>query len=333
MSKNTKNNKVNKEKKTEPVATKGKKTDEKNSKAKAKVSEETVETPAAPKEESPNSLARQEVSDLSTDRHTRLNQLMRTIRVSSDMLKAAQENIMIALHEINRDQLFLLAECETMQAFVEEHTEFHWWKVSKYLTVAEKLLTSEVNKKVLSGRSETSLIKLVEGMKEDNALFQEGEVHFPDGRILSLSDYEKEIQSKQNKETVKLLKEKNTQISNLEKKVEDKEKINSSFDLRIKELQEMLNDQTHETGIPPEVRKAFREREALAVILKNAVNGIQEHADVLKVAHESELNELEHSTENGKIVNIFLVTIQGIYTSVFESWQDCLPVSTEKDLS
>ncbi|PJZ43698.1 hypothetical protein [Leptospira brenneri] len=333
MSKSTKNNKANKVKKSEPAVSKGKNPVDKHSKIKNKTSEETVETADALQEESPNSLAHQEASNLSTDRHTRLNQLMRTIRVSSEMLKAAQENIMIALHEINRDQLFLLAECESMQAFVEEHTEFHWWKVSKYLTVAEKLLTSEVNKKVLSGKSETSLIKLVEGMKEDNALFQDGEVRFPDGRVLSLSDYEKEVQSKQNKETVKLLKDKNTQILNLEKKVEDNQKVNLSFDSRIKELQEMLNDQTHETGIPPEVRKAFREREALAIILKNAVNGIQEHADVLKVAHESELNELEHSTENGKIVNIFLVTIQGIYTSVFESWQDCLPVSTEKGIS
>ncbi|TGK47537.1 hypothetical protein EHQ16_03130 [Leptospira kanakyensis] len=332
MSKNAKNNKTSKVKKNESAPNKGKNAEDKKSKSKAGSLEEAKETQTTSVEESSNSLASQDVSALSTDRHTRLNQLMRTIRVSSEMLKAAQENIMIALHEINRDQLFLLADCETMQGFVEEHTEFHWWKVSKYLTVAEKLLTSEVNKKVLSGRTETSLVKLVEGMKEDNALFQEGEVHFPDGRILGLSDYEKELQSKQNKETVKLLKEKNTQISNLEKKVDDNQRVNESFDSRIKELQEMLNDQTHETGIPPEVRRAFRERESLSAILTNAVNGIQEFADVLKVAHESELNELEHSSENGKIVNIFLVTIQGIYHSVYDSWQDCLPVTTGKEL-
>lgn len=332
MSKNAKNNKTAKVKKNESAPNKGKNAEDKKSRSKVGSLEEVKETQNTSIEESSNSLASQDVSALSTDRHTRLNQLMRTIRVSSEMLKAAQENIMIALHEINRDQLFLLADCETMQDFVEEHTEFHWWKVSKYLTVAEKLLTSEVNKKVLSGRTETSLVKLVEGMKEDNALFQEGEVHFPDGRILGLSDYEKELQSKQNKETVKLLKEKNTQISNLEKKVDDNQRVNESFDSRIRELQEMLNDQTHETGIPPEVRRAFRERESLSAILKNAVNGIQEFADVLKVAHESELNELEHSSENGKIVNIFLVTIQGIYHSVYDSWQDCLPVTTGKEL-
>ncbi|TGM88516.1 hypothetical protein [Leptospira licerasiae] len=266
-------------------------------------------------------------------RRTRLNYLMSQIGAGTEMIRVGQETVLVALAEINREQLYLeVPGCSGMEQFVNENTVFEWWKIEKALPAVNKLFSSEINRKSLNGKSDKVLLRLIEGLKEENALFEEGEVRFPDGRVMNLSDFEKSLISKNQKEISKLLSEKDKKIGDLENQVSNTQKEAATYKDLVTDLTKIVDDQTHETGISPEVRKAFRERKELSGILTDVLNSIQAQADIIFAAHDADLSKHEHSLENGKVVSLFLTSISGIYKSVHEKWADCLPVPMAEDL-
>lgn len=266
-------------------------------------------------------------------RRARLNYLMSQIGAGTEMIRVGQETVLVALSEINREQLYLeIPGCAGMEQFVTDNTVFEWWKIEKALPAVDKLFSSEINRKSLNGRSDKVLLRIIEGLREENALFEDGEVRFPDGRTMSLSDYEKSFASKNQKEFSKILSDKDKRIGDLENQVTNTKKEASSYKEAMEELHKIVDDQTKDTGISPEVRRAFRERQELSGILMESLNSIQSQADVLLAAHDSDFSKLEHSLENGKVVSIFLTSLSGIYKSIHEKWSDCLPVPMMEDL-
>lgn len=266
-------------------------------------------------------------------RRARLNYLMSQIGAGTEMIRVGQETVLVALSEINREQLYLeIPGCAGMEQFVTDNTVFEWWKIEKALPAVDKIFSSEINRKSLNGRSDKVLLRIIEGLREENALFEDGEVRFPDGRTMSLSDYEKSFASKNQKEFSKILSDKDKRIGDLENQVTNTKKEASSYKEAMEELHKIVDDQTKDTGISPEVRRAFRERQELSGILMESLNSIQSQADVLLAAHDSDFSKLEHSLENGKVVSIFLTSLSGIYKSIHEKWSDCLPVPMMEDL-
>lgn len=266
-------------------------------------------------------------------RRARLNYLMSQIGAGTEMIRVGQETVLVALSEINREQLYLeISGCAVMEQFVTENTVFEWWKIEKALPAVDKLFSSEINRKSLNGKSDKVLLKIIEGLREENALFEDGEVRFPDGRTMGLSDYEKSFASKNQKEFSKILSDKDKRIGDLENQVTNTKKEASSYKEAMEELHKIVDDQTKDTGISPEVRRAFRERQELSEILMNSLNSIQSQADVILAAHDSDFSKLDHSLENGKVVSIFLTSLSGIYKSIHEKWSDCLPVPMMEDL-
>ncbi|ULH28783.1 hypothetical protein [Leptospira weilii] len=266
-------------------------------------------------------------------RRARLNYLMSQIGAGTEMIRVGQETVLVALSEINREQLYLeISGCAVMEQFVTENTVFEWWKIEKALPAVDKLFSSEINRKALGGKSDKVLLKIIEGLREENALFEDGEVRFPDGRAMNLSDYEKSFASKNQKEFSKILSDKDKRIGDLENQVTNTKKEASSYKEAMEELHKIVDDQTKDTGISPEVRRAFRERQELSEILMNSLNSIQSQADVILAAHDSDFSKLDHSLENGKVVSIFLTSLSGIYKSIHEKWSDCLPVPMMEDL-
>ncbi|EMN89542.1 hypothetical protein [Leptospira weilii] len=266
-------------------------------------------------------------------RRARLNYLMSQIGAGTEMIRVGQETVLVALSEINREQLYLeISGCAVMEQFVTENTVFEWWKIEKALPAVDKLFSSEINRKSLNGKSDKVLLKIIEGLREENALFEDGEVRFPDGRAMNLSDYEKSFASKNQKEFSKILSDKDKRIGDLENQVTNTKKEASSYKEAMEELHKIVDDQTKDTGISPEVRRAFRERQELSEILMNSLNSIQSQADVILAAHDSDFSKLDHSLENGKVVSIFLTSLSGIYKSIHEKWSDCLPVPMMEDL-
>ncbi|WP_036058303.1 hypothetical protein [Leptospira sp. P2653] len=266
-------------------------------------------------------------------RRARLNYLMSQIGAGTEMIRVGQETVLVALSEINREQLYLeIPGCAVMEQFVTENTVFEWWKIEKALPAVDKLFSSEINRKALGGKSDKVLLKIIEGLREENALFEDGEVRFPDGRAMNLSDYEKSFASKNQKEFSKILSDKDKRIGDLENQVTNTKKEASSYKEAMEELHKIVDDQTKDTGISPEVRRAFRERQELSEILMNSLNSIQSQADVILAAHDSDFSKLDHSLENGKVVSIFLTSLSGIYKSIHEKWSDCLPVPMMEDL-
>ncbi|WP_061224001.1 hypothetical protein [Leptospira weilii] len=266
-------------------------------------------------------------------RRARLNYLMSQIGAGTEMIRVGQETVLVALSEINREQLYLeIPGCAVMEQFVTENTVFEWWKIEKALPAVDKLFSSEINRKSLNGKSDKALLRIIEGLREENALFEDGEVRFPDGRTMGLSDYEKSFASKNQKEFSKILSDKDKRIGDLENQVTNTKKEASSYKEAMEELHKIVDDQTKDTGISPEVRRAFRERQELSEILMNSLNSIQSQADVILAAHDSDFSKLDHSLENGKVVSIFLTSLSGIYKSIHEKWSDCLPVPMMEDL-
>ncbi|WP_036068962.1 hypothetical protein [Leptospira noguchii] len=269
----------------------------------------------------------------SEQRRARLNYLMSQIGAGTEMIRVGQETVLVALAEVNQEQLFLeVPGCIGMEQFVNENTVFEWWKIEKALPAVNKLFSSEINRKSLGGRSDKALLRIIEGLREENALFEDGEVRFPDGRAMSLSDYEKSFASKNQKEVSKILADKDKRIGDLENQVTNTKKEASSYKEAMEGLHKIVDDQTKDTGISPEVRKVFRERKELSGILMESLNSIQAQADVLLAAHDSDFSKLDHSLENGKVVSIFLTSLSGIYRSIHEKWSDCLPVPVMEDL-
>ncbi|EMO91512.1 hypothetical protein LEP1GSC024_2609 [Leptospira noguchii str. 2001034031] len=269
----------------------------------------------------------------SEQRRARLNYLMSQIGAGTEMIRVGQETVLVALAEVNQEQLYLeVPGCIGMEQFVNENTVFEWWKIEKALPAVSKLFSSEINRKSLGGKSDKALLRIIEGLREENALFEDGEVRFPDGRAMSLSDYEKSFASKNQKEVSKILADKDKRIGDLENQITNTKKEATSYRTAMDELHKIVDDQTRETGISPEVRKAFRERQELSGILMESLNSIQAQADVLLAAHDSDFSKLDHSLENGKVVSIFLTSLSGIYRSIHEKWSDCLPVPVMEDL-
>ncbi|UOG42511.1 hypothetical protein [Leptospira noguchii] len=269
----------------------------------------------------------------SEQRRARLNYLMSQIGAGTEMIRVGQETVLVALAEVNQEQLFLeVPGCTGMEQFVNENTVFEWWKIEKALPAVNKLFSSEINRKSLGGKSDKALLRIIEGLREENALFEDGEVRFPDGRAMSLSDYEKSFASKNQKEVSKILADKDKRIGDLENQITNTKKEASSYKEVMEELHKIVDDQTRDTGISPEVRKVFRERKELSGILMESLNSIQAQADVLLAAHDSDFSKLDHSLENGKVVSIFLTSLSGIYRSIHEKWSDCLPVPVMEDL-
>ncbi|WP_016754591.1 hypothetical protein [Leptospira santarosai] len=266
-------------------------------------------------------------------RRARLNYLMSQIGAGTEMIRVGQETVLVALSEVNQEQLFLeVPGCTGMEQFVNENTVFEWWKIEKALPAVNKLFSSEINRKSLGGKSDKALLRIIEGLREENALFEDGEVRFPDGRAMSLSDYEKSFASKNQKEISKILSDKDKRIGDLENQVTNTRNEAANYKASMDELHKIVDDQTRETGISPSVRKAFRERQELSVILMESLNSIQSQADVILAAHDSDFSKLDHSLENGKVVSIFLTSLSGIYKSIHEKWSDCLPVPMMEDL-
>ncbi|EKO49686.1 hypothetical protein LEP1GSC132_0480 [Leptospira kirschneri str. 200803703] len=266
-------------------------------------------------------------------RRTRLNYLMSQIGAGTEMIRVGQETVLVALAEVNREQLYLeVPGCAGMEQFVNDNTVFEWWKIEKALPAVDKLFSSEINRKTLGGKSDKVLLRIIEGLREDNALFEDGEVRFPDGRVMGLSDYEKSFTSKNQKEFSKILSDKDKRIGDLENQVTNTRNEAASYKASMDELHKIVDDQTKDTGISPEVRRAFRERRELSEILMESLNSIQSQADVILAAHDSDFSKLEHSLENGKVVSIFLTSLSGIYRSIYEKWSDCLPVPMMEDL-
>ncbi|ULH28715.1 hypothetical protein FH581_015360 [Leptospira weilii] len=266
-------------------------------------------------------------------RRTRLNYLISQIGAGTEMIRVGQETVLVALAEVNREQLFLeVPGCTGMEQFVNENTVFEWWKIEKALPAVDKLFSSEINRKSLNGKSDKALLRIIEGLRDENALFEDGEVRFPDGRVLSLSDYEKSFASKNQKEVSKILAENAKRIGDLENQVTNTRNEAASYKASMDELHKIVDDQTKDTGISPEVRKAFRERQELSEILMDSLNSIQSQADVLLAAHDSDFLKLDHSLENGKVVSIFLTSLSGIYKSLHDKWSDCLPIPMSEDL-
>ncbi|MDI7227942.1 hypothetical protein QMM87_04520 [Leptospira santarosai] len=287
----------------------------------------TAESTAVARESSPVPLVTPEL------RRARLNYLMHQIGAGTEMIRVGQETVLVALAEVNQEQLFLeVPGCTGMEQFVTENTVFEWWKIEKALPAVNKLFSSEINRKSLNGKSDKALLRIIEGLKEENALFTDGEVRFPDGRAMSLSDYEKSFASKNQKEISKILSDKDKRIGDLENQVTNTRNEAASYKASMDELHKIVDDQTHETGISPAVRKAFRERQEISEILMESLNSIQSQADIILAAHDSDFSKLDHSLENGKVVSIFLTSLSGIYKSIHEKWSDCLPVPMTEDL-
>lgn len=266
-------------------------------------------------------------------RRARLNYLMSQIGAGTEMIRVGQETVLVALSEISQERLYLeVPGCSDMEQFVNDNTVFEWWKIEKALPAVNKLFSSEINRKSLGGKSDKALLRIIEGLREENALFNDGEVHFPDGRTMSLSDYEKSFASKNQKEVSKILADKDKQIGDLGNQVTNARNEAASYKASMEELHKIVDDQTKDTGISPEVRKAFRERQELSGILMESLNSIQSQADVILAAHDSDFSKLEHSLENGKVVSIFLTSLSGIYKSIHETWSDCLPIPMSEDL-
>ncbi|EKO53572.1 hypothetical protein LEP1GSC131_0163 [Leptospira kirschneri str. 200802841] len=258
---------------------------------------------------------------------------MSQIGAGTEMIRVGQETVLVALAEVNREQLYLeVPGCAGMEQFVNDNTVFEWWKIEKALPAVDKLFSSEINRKTLGGKSDKVLLRIIEGLREDNALFEDGEVRFPDGRVMGLSDYEKSFTSKNQKEFSKILSDKDKRIGDLENQVTNTRNEAASYKASMDELHKIVDDQTKDTGISPEVRRAFRERRELSEILMESLNSIQSQADVILAAHDSDFSKLEHSLENGKVVSIFLTSLSGIYRSIYEKWSDCLPVPMMEDL-
>lgn len=269
----------------------------------------------------------------SEQRRARLNYLMSQIGAGTEMIRVGQETVLVALAEVSQEQLYLeVPGCIGMEQFVNENTVFEWWKIEKALPAVNKLFSSEINRKSLGGKSDKALLRIIEGLREENALFEDGEVRFPDGRAMSLSDYEKSFASKNQKEVSKILADKDKRIGDLENQITNTKKEAASYKASMEELHKIVDDQTRDTGISPEVRKVFRERKELSGILMESLNSIQAQADVLLAAHDSDFSKLDHSLENGKVVSIFLTSLSGIYRSIHEKWSDCLPVPVMEDL-
>lgn len=234
-------------------------------------------------------------------RRARLNYLMSQIGAGTEMIRVGQETVLVALAEVNQEQLFLeVPGCTGMEQFVNENTVFEWWKIEKALPAVNKLFSSEINRKSLGGKSDKALHRIIEGLREDNALFEDGEVRFPDGRAMSLSDYEKSFTSKNQKEFSKILSDKDKRIGDLENQITNTRNEAASYKASMDELHKIVDDQTKDTGISPEVRKAFRERQELSGILMESLNSIQSQADVILAAHDSDFSKLEHSLETVK---------------------------------
>ncbi|EQA80872.1 hypothetical protein LEP1GSC193_2310 [Leptospira alstonii serovar Pingchang str. 80-412] len=266
-------------------------------------------------------------------RRTRLNYLMSQIGAGTEMIRVGQETVLMALAEVNREQLFLeVPGCTGMEQFVNDNTVFEWWKIERALPAVDKLFSSEINRKSLNGKSDKALLRIIEGLREENALFEDGEVRFPDGRAMSLSDYEKSFASKNQKEFSKILADNAKRIGELENQVTNTRNEAASYKSSMDELSKIVDDQTKDTGISPEVRRAFRERQELSGILMESLNSIQSQADVLLAAHDSDFSKLDHSLENGKVVSIFLTSLSGIYKSLHDKWSDCLPIPMSEDL-
>ncbi|AVQ11693.1 Uncharacterized protein XB16_1361 [Leptospira santarosai] len=330
-----KNKKDTKASKPQPAKTKASEKKKPESVAKVWQEEENSATTTAgesmalaiPAESSPTPLVTPEL------RRARLNYLMHQIGAGTEMIRVGQETVLVALAEVNQEQLFLeVPGCTGMEQFVTENTVFEWWKIEKALPAVDKLFSSEINRKSLGGKSDKALLRIIEGLREENALFEDGEVRFPDGRAMSLSDYEKSFASKNQKEFSKILSDKDKRIGDLENQVTNTRNEAASYKASMDELHKIVDDQTRDTGISPEVRKAFRERRELSGILMESLNSIQSQADVILAAHDSDFSKLDHSLENGKVVSIFLTSLSGIYKSIHEKWSDCLPVPMTEDL-